>query len=82
MDHFVYVLRSEKNCKRYVGSIGKTVEERLIDHHSGSNKWSRANGPFKIIHREAYGSKTEALRREKFLKTGQGRKWLDENIPR
>lgn len=80
MEHSVYVLRSRKNGKRYVGYTGKTVEERLMDHHSGSNKWSRDNGPFEIIHREACGSKTEALRREHYLKSGQGRKWLDENI--
>ena len=81
MSYTVYVLRSTKNGKRYVGYTGKTVIERLYDHLNGSNIWTRRNGPFIIIYTEQYESKTQAIRRENFLKSGQGRKWLDEVIP-
>ncbi|MBU0646103.1 GIY-YIG nuclease family protein [Patescibacteria group bacterium] len=77
----VYVLRSTTNNKRYVGFTSKPVNERLADHLSGSNPWTRRNGPFKIIYQELFEDKTTAIRREHFLKSGQGRKWLDENIP-
>jgi len=81
--HFVvYVLRSLSNGKRYIGYTSKTAEVRLHEHLTGSNNWTRSNGPFKIIHTEEYENKTDAIKRENFLKTGQGRKWLDENIPR
>ena len=76
----VYILRSIKNSKRYVGYTSKTSFARLHDHNTGSNKWTRENGPFIIIHTEEYQDKKEAGKREKFLKSGQGRKWLDENI--
>ena len=76
----VYVLRSLKNNKRYVGYTSKEAVERLCDHHSGSNKWTRENGPFIIIQTEDYTSKNDAIIREHFLKSGQGRKWLDEYI--
>ncbi len=79
---FVYVLRSLKNNKRYVGYTSKTALERLKDHHSGSNKWTRQNGPFNLMHSEGFQTRWEAEKRERFLKSGQGRKWLDENIPR
>lgn len=75
-----YVLRSLKNSKRYVGYTSKKSLARLHDHNTGSNKWTRENGPFVIVHTEEYDSKSEAMKREKFLKSGQGRKWLDENI--
>jgi len=77
----VYVLRSLSNRKRYIGYTAKTAEERLHDHLTGSNPWTRRNGPFKIIHTETYEDKTLAIKRELFLKSGQGRKWLDDNIP-
>jgi len=77
----VYVLRSLKNSKRYVGYTSKDVLKRLSEHNAGSNKWTRSNGPFKLVYSEQYASKTEAIVREKFLKSGQGRKFLDSIIP-
>jgi putative endonuclease len=76
----VYVLRSLKNHKRYIGYTSKTTEERFNEHMSGTNKWTRHNKPFKIIHTETFNTKTEAIKREKYLKSGQGRKWLDNSI--
>ncbi|MEK7598812.1 MAG: GIY-YIG nuclease family protein [Patescibacteria group bacterium] len=76
----VYVLRSLKNKKRYIGYTSKNPLERLNEHNRGCNKWSRENKPFVIIHVEEYTNKEEAIQRENFLKSGQGRKWLDENI--
>ena len=74
----VYVLKSIKNKKRYVGSTSKNAEERLFEHNSGTNSFTRQNKPFVLIYTEEYQSKTEALKREKFLKSGQGRKFLDQ----
>lgn len=73
----VYALRSLKNKKRYVGYTGKSIEERLKEHNSGCNKWTRENGPFRILHTEEFKNKTETRKRELFLKSGQGRKFLD-----
>lgn len=75
---YVYAIKSLKNNKRYVGYTSKDVLARLYDHNTGSNKWTRANGPFELVHSEPYDTKKEAIKREKFLKSGQGRKWLDE----
>jgi putative endonuclease len=78
----VYVLRSLKNKKRYVGFTKKEPELRLREHNLGSSRWTKSNGPFKLIYRELYNDKTIALKRERFLKSGQGRKFLDQIIPR
>ncbi len=76
----VYILRSLKNNKRYVGYTSKDVFIRLEEHNNGCNKWTRENGPFKIINAENYITKTEAIRRERILKTVKGRKWIDSNL--
>ena len=79
---YVYVLRSLKSNKRYIGFTAKQPEKRLEEHNLGSNKWTRVNKPFKLIYKERFLDKTEAIKREKFLKSGQGRKYLDTIIPR
>ncbi|OGN04418.1 MAG: hypothetical protein A2831_00950 [Candidatus Yanofskybacteria bacterium RIFCSPHIGHO2_01_FULL_44_17] len=78
---YTYVLKSTKNGKRYIGQTSKDVSHRLNEHNIGSNAWTRINGPFFIVHFEEYPSRTEAIKREHFLKSGQGRKWLDEKFP-
>lgn len=77
---YIYILKSLKNHKRYIGHTSKRVFERLRKHNSGSNKWTRVNGPFVVIYSEEYTTKSEVVKRELFLKSDQGRKWLDENI--
>ena len=78
----VYVLRSLKNNKRYVGYTSKSADKRFNEHLSGTNQWTRQNGPFSLIHTETFDDKETAIKRERFLKSGQGRNWLDKNIPR
>jgi putative endonuclease len=79
MIYSVYVLLSLRNGKRYVGFTGKTVADRLREHNIGVSDWTRQNGPFELKYCERYANKQCAMRREKFLKSGQGRKWLDDN---
>ncbi|MFA6324727.1 MAG: GIY-YIG nuclease family protein [Candidatus Paceibacterota bacterium] len=74
----VYVLKSLRNNKRYIGYTGKSVEERLREHNSGTNIFTRQNKPFVLIYKEEYSIKSEAIKREKFLKSGIGRKFLDD----
>lgn len=59
-----------------------TPKERLKQHNAGGNKWTKGNKPFRLVYSEKYVSKLEALRREKYLKSGQGRKLLDRIVPR
>lgn len=77
---YVYVLKSQKNGKRYVGYTSKSIDERLRQHRSGSTKWTKHNGPFDLVYQEEVVDVTAARKREIFLKSGQGRKFLDENL--
>jgi putative endonuclease len=78
MIYHVYALRSSKNRKLYVGFTRKPVQTRLKEHNEGKNAWTRNNGPFALLHFERYRSRKEALLREKYLKTGAGRKFLKQ----
>ena len=75
---YVYVLKSLRNGKRYIGSTDLLPEERLKKHNYGSNKFTKRNGPFELVYQESYDNKTEAKKRENFLKSGVGRKYLNE----
>jgi len=75
----VYILISEKNGYRYIGHTNN-LERRISEHNAGLTKSIRFLRPFKLLYTETYCNRVEAVKREKFLKSGQGREWLDKNI--
>ena len=77
--HFVYILRSQKDSGWYIG-YSTDVERRLAEHHSGKNVSTRLRRPFQLIYYEAYIHKMDALGREKFLKSGAGRRFLEKQM--
>ncbi|MCK4468876.1 MAG: GIY-YIG nuclease family protein [Desulfobacterales bacterium] len=72
----LYVLKG-KTGKRYVG-ITNNLSRRLQEHRSGKTKGSRLLDKFFVLHKETFSDYKSARRKEKFLKSGQGRRWLDE----
>ena len=76
----VYVLHSEKYDKIYIG-FTSNLEGRLKSHNELGNKgWTIKYRPWTLIHEESFGSKSEAIAREKELKGGQGRQWIRETL--
>ena len=73
----VYVLKSTKNGKRYVGITTKPIDVRLSWHEQGLTRWTAQNGPFELVYQEISSTKLKAIKREKYFKTGQGRRTLD-----
>ena len=78
--YYVYVLKSLKNNKRYIGYTTKKPEERLGEHNTGSNAFTRRNGPFELIYSEKHKDKIFARKRERFLKSGYGRIFLEKTL--
>ncbi len=74
--HYVYVLKSLRNGKRYVG-VTNNVLRRLAGHQRGVSTFTSQNRPWVLMWKEALPSKQDAVKREKYLKSGQGRKFLD-----
>ncbi len=73
--YYVYVLHSSKDKKLYIGST-PDLRLRIKKHNSGLVRSTKHRIPLKLIYYEAYQIKTDALRREKYLKSGGGRKEL------
>ena len=76
---WVYVIQSEKDLWTYTGHTND-VKRRLQDHNRGKMKSTRHHSPFKLIHTEEFSSRSEAMMREKFLKSGKGRQIRKELI--
>lgn len=74
----VYVLRSLKNKRLYTGSTNN-LERRLTEHNSRHKGYTKYNGPFKLLYTENFATKSEAYKREMFLKSGKGREFLKKN---
>jgi len=75
MNYAVYVLRSIKDDKKYIG-MTSNIDNRLRDHEDGLVKSTRNRRPLNLIYKEYYKSRKEAEKREKFFKSGQGRAYL------
>jgi putative endonuclease len=75
--YFIYVLLSENLNKRYIGST-QDMYTRLKEHNLGKSKFTSAGIPWKLIYKETFSTNSEARKREIFLKSGVGRKFLDE----
>ena len=73
--YFVYILHSAKTNRHYIG-FATDVVQRLGQHNSGITKSTRGRGPWLLVHQEEFSTRVEAMRRERFLKTGQGREEL------
>jgi putative endonuclease len=60
------------------------LEKRLERHNShefGSMRYTyKQKGPWRLIYSEEHATRSEAMQREKFLKSGQGREWIRDNI--
>ena len=76
----VYVLRSGKTGRRYVGSC-QDPKERLRRHNAGHSKATRHGIPWTLFHSEGFATRSEAERKERHYKTGRGRDELDRLNP-
>lgn len=72
----VYVLYSQSYDKIYIG-FTSNLEQRLLSHNELSKKgWTIKFRPWQLIHTEVFQLKSEALKREKELKTATGRNFI------
>jgi putative endonuclease len=65
--YYMYLLRSRKSHKFYVGSTSD-LRKRFNSHNAGQNIATKSDTPWDIIYYEAYLTKGDAIRRELKLK--------------
>ncbi|MBM4169141.1 MAG: GIY-YIG nuclease family protein [Ignavibacteria bacterium] len=73
----VYVLRSLRDHDRYIG-LSASTRGRLAQHNAGKVKATKGRRPFVLTYKEQYATRQEAREREKYLKSGAGRRFLDK----
>ena len=81
MEEFVtYILYSNKYKKIYIGYTSSLIN-RFYSHNFLSKKgYTIRYRPWKVIYVKFYHSKTKALKHEKYLKSGVGRKFIYNEI--
>ena len=72
---YTYVLQSIKDMKLYIGYTNNLMR-RIEEHRKGSSFATKLRLPFKLIYFEAYRNVSDAKRREGYLKTTQGSRFL------
>jgi putative endonuclease len=77
---FVYVLYSPSANKFYVGYTSN-LKSRLLSHNQlGTKDWTKRYRPWELVYTESYQTKSSALKREKELKTGVGREFIQKML--
>jgi len=76
---YVYVIKSLSSDKIYIGQTSD-LDKRLKQHNDPGNDFSkytkRNQGPWELTYKEEVETRSDALQREKFLKSGRGRNFL------
>jgi putative endonuclease len=75
--YYTYVLKSLKDNKLYIGWTND-LRRRLKSHNFGKVTSTKNRLPLKLIYFEGCLEKEKAIKREKTLKTGFGRKYVKE----
>ena len=76
MIHYVYILQSLHNDWHYVG-MSSNVSRRIEVHNNENVNSTKHYAPFKLILVEEFPDRISARRREKYYKTGFGKKvWM------
>ncbi len=79
MMYYVYFLKSLKNSDLYVGST-ENLKQRIGKHNAGKVKSTKSYRPWHLLGFEVYNSRSEAVTRERFLKTGQQKELLKKKF--
>jgi len=79
MKYYVYILKSQKNERFYIGSTSD-IDKRIEFHNSSRTRYTKRYQPWVLIYIEEYGSRGEAVRREKELKKVKNAKRIIEEL--
>lgn len=80
--YIVYVVYNTSAARTYTGQT-EDLTRRLLEHnqHSLGGFTSRFRGEWVLIYKESVATRSEALKREKQLKSGNGRAFIKQYIP-
>jgi len=77
--YYVYVLISEKDNMFYTGYT-EDIERRIAEHQSGKVSSTRHRLPIMLVYYEVSFDQSDALHREKYLKSTYGKRYIRNRI--
>jgi putative endonuclease len=77
--HYTYVLYSEKDAEWYTGATSD-LRARLHQHAEGRVKSTGQRRPLVLVYYEGCLNREDAFRRERYLKTGRGKRYLRQRL--
>ncbi|OGH24601.1 MAG: excinuclease ABC subunit C [Candidatus Levybacteria bacterium RIFCSPLOWO2_01_FULL_39_24] len=78
---YVYVIQSLKSNYWYTG-LTNDLRKRFNQHNEGKSTWTKPRGPWELIYYEACLDGDDAKAREKYLKSGMGKRYLKNRLKR
>ncbi|MBT3730011.1 GIY-YIG nuclease family protein [bacterium] len=78
---YTYILKSQKSGRWYTGSTND-LRKRLKQHNEGKSTWTKSKGPWDLIYYEACLNEEDSRSREKYLKSGMGKRYLKNRLRR
>jgi len=78
---YTYLIRSLKSGKWYIG-VTSDLQKRFSEHQKGYSIYTKGRGPFELVYYEACRDSEDAGAREKYLKSGMGRRYLKNRLKR
>jgi putative endonuclease len=76
---YTYILQSEKDGSFYIGYT-QNLANRLEQHNMARKGYTASRQPWVLVYHEAFGSKSEAMKRERFLKAQKNRNFYEKLI--
>lgn len=76
---YTYVLLSERTGRFYTGAT-HDLAQRVKHHADGLVRSTKYARPLRLLYYEACQNKDDAFRRERYLKTGMGKRYLKNRL--
>ena len=74
--YYIYIIQSQKNSKYYTGSC-HDIDLRVERHNAGATPSIISGRPWKLVYSESYENNSDALKREREIKSKTRRKYIE-----
>lgn len=78
---YTYVIKGQKTGRQYTGSTND-LRKRLKQHNEGRSTWTKKDTQWDIIYYEVCINEDDARSREKYLKSGMGKRYINNRLRR
>ncbi|MDP3042862.1 MAG: GIY-YIG nuclease family protein [bacterium] len=78
---YTYVIQSKKDDRWYTGCTND-LRKRFKQHNNSEVIATKCRGPFELIYYEACKNESDAFARERYLKSGPGKRYLKNRLKR